>query len=243
MMESAHELSFSNASNRPRINQEAGIDAVLFDCDGVLVDSENITKRVLRQMLAEQGWALSDEECMTFFVGKAPEDEATLIEAHTGKPLTTEWLQDYRSRRNTALEREVQAVTHVGDVVHTAFEKCGGRIACASGSDRTKIELQLRKVKLMPYFEGRIFCGPEMPRTKPEPDVYLAAAQALGVATSRCAVLEDSVTGVTAGKRAGATVLAYCAPQNSANRSALLEAGADMVFTDMTAVTRFLLQV
>jgi beta-phosphoglucomutase-like phosphatase (HAD superfamily) len=75
-------------------------DAVLFDCDGVLVDSEPITNGVLRDMLEEQGWKLSSAECMRIFVGKAVKDEAATIEAHTGKPLTEAWLDEFRGRRN-----------------------------------------------------------------------------------------------------------------------------------------------
>ncbi|MGE8489582.1 MAG: HAD family hydrolase, partial [Paraburkholderia nemoris] len=85
-------------------------DAVLFDCDGVLVDSEPITNRVLTEMLGELGWHLSVEEAMQIFVGKAVRDEAALIEARTGFAITTEWLMQFRARRNEALDRELVAI-------------------------------------------------------------------------------------------------------------------------------------
>ena len=75
-------------------------DAVLFDCDGVLVDSEPITHRVLREQLAESGWVLTQEECLHIFLGKAVRSEAGRIEAHTGQPLTDAWMATFYARRN-----------------------------------------------------------------------------------------------------------------------------------------------
>ncbi|HVG58737.1 MAG TPA: HAD family phosphatase, partial [Hyalangium sp.] len=171
--------------------------AILFDCDGVLVDSEPITVGVLRDMLEEHGWKLSLRECMALFVGKTVKDEAALIEARTGVPLTDAWLARFRARRNEALERELLAVRNIHAAVASLHERHQGRIACASGADRFKVELQLRKVGLLNYFEGRIFSGVELARSKPAPDVYLAAARALSVDPARCAVVEDTITGVT----------------------------------------------
>src|SRR5689334_12948062 len=92
------------------IARPAAFDAVLFDCDGVLVDSEPITNGVLRDMLEEAGWPLSGDECMRLFIGKAVKDERALIEANTGKPLTDAWLAGFRERRNAALMERLQAV-------------------------------------------------------------------------------------------------------------------------------------
>ncbi|OYY94643.1 MAG: HAD family hydrolase, partial [Polaromonas sp. 28-63-22] len=180
-------------------------DAVLFDCDGVLVDSEPITNGVLRDMLEERGWKLTPAECMRLFIGKAVKDEAALIEARTGQPLTEAWMHSFRERRNQGLMRDLQAIAGAAGAVATLHDLLEGRIACASGADRFKVELQLDKCGLMPYFTERIFSGHEMPRSKPAPDVYLAAAAALGVDPARCAVVEDTVTGVMAGVAAGAT--------------------------------------
>jgi HAD superfamily hydrolase (TIGR01509 family) len=210
-------------------------DAILFDCDGVLVDSEPITNGVLVQMFGELGWQLSLDECMRTFVGKAVKDEAALIERKTGQPLTPQWLQGFWARRNAALDSALLPIAGALTAVPALHAASRGRIACASGADRGKVELQLRKVGLYPYFEGRIFSGHEMPRSKPFPDVYLAAAEALGVDPRRCAVVEDTVTGVTAGVAAGATVFGY-SPGGPGHSSAasLLAAGAVRVITDMT---------
>ena len=205
-------------------------EAILFDCDGVLVDSEPITNGVLRDMLVEAGWALSTEECMAHFIGKTVRSEAALIERHTGRPLTDEWMSLFYARRNARLDAELLAVPGANDMVHALHTALDGRIACASGADRFKVEMQLAKVGMAPYFAGRIFSGHEMPATKPAPDVYLAAAAALQVAPGRCAVVEDTVTGVTAGVAAGATVFAYAPLGDGA---ALRAAGAAWVFADM----------
>ncbi|MDP1655380.1 HAD family phosphatase [Rhodoferax sp.] len=205
-------------------------DAILFDCDGVLVDSEPIVNRVLRDMLAERGWVLTAEECWSIFVGKAVKDERLRIEQHTGQPLTEEWLAGFRARRNAALEAELSVIANAQAAVHEVHARHDARIACASGADRHKVELQLRKVGLLDYFAGRIFSGHEMPRSKPHPDVYLAAAAALAASPQRCAVVEDTLTGVAAGVAAGATVFAYV-PQGDAE--VFRRAGAVEVFRDM----------
>ncbi|MFZ9138004.1 MAG: HAD family hydrolase [Hylemonella sp.] len=205
-------------------------DAVLFDCDGVLVDSEPITNRVLRDMLAEQGWVLQEQECLRIFVGKMVRDERERIERETGKPLTEDWLAWFRERRNQALSAELTIVANALQAVHDVHARLDARIACASGADRPKLELQLRKVGLYDYFHGRIYSGHELPRSKPHPDVYLAAAEGLAVSPARCAVVEDSLSGGAAGLAAGATVFAYV-PQGDA--TAFRAAGVAGVFSDM----------
>ena len=217
--------------------------AVLFDCDGVLVDSEPITNGVLRDMLEELGWTLSPQECMRLFVGKAVKDEVALIEARTGKVITDEWMVEFRQRRNEGLVRDVAPIAGALEAAALLHARFGGKIACASGADRFKVELQMGKCGLMPYFEGRIFSGHEMPRSKPAPDVYLAAATALGVDPARCAVVEDTVTGVTAGVAAGATVFGYSPPQAGHDApAALRQAGAGVVFASMAELAALVTQ-
>lgn len=209
-------------------------EAVLFDCDGVLVDSEPITNGLLRDMLAEAGWDLTPQECLRIFLGKAVKDERARIEAHTGRPLTEAWLAEFRERRNQQLLERLQPIRHAPEAVSAVHARYGGRIACASGADLFKVKLQFEKTGLTRWFEGRIFSGHDLPRSKPFPDVYLAAAAALGADPRRCAVVEDTVTGVTAGVRAGATVFGYSPPEMGHDApGALREAGASVILTDM----------
>jgi HAD superfamily hydrolase (TIGR01509 family) len=198
---------------------------------------------VLVQMLGELGWTLSVDEAMQIFVGKMVKDEAARIAAHTGFTVDESWLAGFRARRNEALARDLVEIPRAPAAVRAVHAAFGGRIAVASGADRHKVELQLRKVGLIEYFEGRIFSGHEMERSKPHPDVYLAAAAGLGVAPARCAVVEDTVTGARAGLAAGATVFGYSPPlggngDNAGNGGhdsarALREAGVAHIFTDM----------
>jgi HAD superfamily hydrolase (TIGR01509 family) len=211
-------------------------DAVLFDCDGVLVDSEPITNRVLTEMLGELGWQLSVAETMRIFVGKA-----VRVEARTGFAITTDWLMQFRARRNAALDLELRAISGAPSAVRELHAALDGRIAVASGADRIKVELQLVKAGILDCFEGRIFSGHEMPRSKPYPDVYLAAAAGLGVDPARCAVVEDTVTGATAGVAAGATVFGYCPVElGHSSATALHGAGAAHVFRDMAELPALL---
>lgn len=208
--------------------------AVLFDCDGVMVDSEGITNRVLHTMLHERGWHLSEDDCMQAFLGRMVRDQKALIERHTGQPMTEAWLDEFRSRRDRALRERLLPIPNAVAAVAAIYAQFHGRIACASGADRFKVELQLDKVGLMPYFEGRIFSGHEMPRSKPFPDVYLAAALALQVPPEQCAVIEDTVVGAAAGVAAGATVWAYCPSEGGHSSAAdLWAAGVKRVFRDM----------
>ena len=217
-----------------RIIGVMNFQAVLFDCDGVLVDSEAITCGVLRDMFAEQGWHMTLAECMQRFVGHTVKSQRDVIEANTGVPLTDEWLQQFFARRNERLDAQITAIDGIHEAVAHLHAHCEGRIAVASGADRFKVEMMLRKVGLHAYFEGRIFSGHEMPRSKPHPDVYLAAAAHLQVEPARCLVVEDTPVGITAGVAAGATVWAYAAP--SAAHAPLLQAGAQRVLTGMQAL-------
>ncbi len=212
-------------------------DAILFDCDGVLVDSEPITNGVLCAMLGEAGWAISPEECMATFIGKTVRSEAARIQAHTGRPLTHAWMAEFYARRNRRLAAELTPMDGAVDTVRAVHARLNGRIACASGADRQKVEMQLQQVGLAPLFAGRIFSGHEMAATKPAPDVYLAAAAAVGVAPARCLVVEDTVTGVAAGVAAGATVVGY-SPGGSSHGTpaALRAAGAAHIIADLRSL-------
>jgi len=189
---------------------------------------------VVRDMFEEQGWRMTLAECMQRFVGHTVKSQRDVIEANTGVPLTDEWLQQFFARRNERLDAQITAIDGIHEAVAHLHAHCEGRIAVASGADRFKVEMMLRKVGLHAYFEGRIFSGHEMPRSKPHPDVYLAAAAHLQVEPARCLVVEDTPVGITAGVAAGATVWAYAAPP--AEHAPLLQAGAQRVLTGMHAL-------
>jgi HAD superfamily hydrolase (TIGR01509 family) len=212
-------------------------DAVLFDCDGVLVDSEPITNGVLRDLLEEQGWAMDSATCFALFVGHSVIDRADLIAQYTGRMVDAAWLDDFRERRDAALRLHLTAVPHIHTAVHALHTTTQGRIACASGADYGKVVLQLAKVGLMDYFEGRILSGQNMARNKPHPDIYLEAARLLGVSALRCVVIEDTTNGALAGLASGATVWGYV-PQGDAQ--ALRAVGVQHIFTSMAQLPALL---
>ena len=205
-------------------------DAVLFDCDGVLVDSEAITCGVLRDMLETLGWRLTLQECMAHFLGHTVRTRKDLIEANTGVPFTEAWLETFYQKRNVRLENEITAIADVLPALQFVQQHWGQRMACASGADRFKIHLMLKKVGLFAFFEDRIFSGHEVPRSKPYPDVYLAAAAHLKQAPERCLAIEDTPIGVQAAVAAGAEVWGYAAHGQA---DTLRAAGAAQVFTGM----------
>lgn len=119
-------------------------------------------------------------------------------------------MQAFYARRNARLRAELRAIDGALEAVAHLHRCVGGRIACASGADRAKVVMQLAQVGLAPYFGDAIFSGHDLPRSKPAPDVYLAAAAHLGLDPARCLVIEDTGTGAQAGLAAGATVWGFC---------------------------------
>ncbi|WP_454719643.1 MULTISPECIES: HAD family hydrolase [Cupriavidus] len=220
-----------NASIRPV--RHPRFDCVIFDCDGVLVDSEPIVNRVLNEMLNELGIRISLAESTEWFLGRAVREELANIERRRGAPLPENWLSHWFARRNAVLEAEVQAVPHVREAV-AAIAAAGLPVCVASGADRIKVKLQLTRTGLVELFQQdareHIFSATEVARSKPAPDVYLLAARTMNVAPARCAVIEDSPAGITAGVAAGMTVFGYAARNDAAT---LLAAGAGSTFADM----------
>lgn len=206
-------------------------DAILFDCDGVLVDSEPISLGILRKMLADLGWHLTYSQCKQLFLGKSMAEELAIIQEHLHHPLDNEWLTAFTLRRNQALKQHVVATPGIYECLKQTLKKWPKKIACVSAAERAKINLQLEKVGLIDFFQGAIFSGTETTHNKPHPDVYIKAAHALQAAPNRCAIIEDSYTGVTAGVAAGATVFGYC--PSDADPQALLDAGAHHIFNQM----------
>lgn len=215
----------------------AKFDMVAFDCDGVLVDSELITCGVLAEMLNELGWPLSLEETMRIFVGRLVRDEAAMIEANISKPMPADFYLQFVERRNRALEADVHPVRGIKAAVAQLVER-EMPFCVASGADRAKMRLTLGQTGLLPWFEKNMFSGMEVPRTKPAPDVYLLAAKTMGMDPSRCVVIEDTPTGIAAGRAAGMTVYGYA---ERSDPELLLAAGADKVFDDMAQLPQLVL--
>jgi HAD superfamily hydrolase (TIGR01509 family) len=201
-------------------------DLIIFDCDGVLVDSEASTNTVLRDMLNERGGKVTLEETMALFMGHSVADSFAHIETVTGTKPTAEFYDEFLIRRDDALRNSVEPIPHIIETL----AKLHLPYAVASGAETAKMQLTLGRTGMLRQFEGRMFGKDMVAKSKPAPDVYLLAAKTLGVAPARCVVVEDTPSGTTAGVVAGMTVLGYCA-QNAPAK--LFAAGASAVFHDM----------
>jgi HAD superfamily hydrolase (TIGR01509 family) len=199
---------------------------VIFDCDGVLVDSELITNRVFAQMPNELGIAVTLDDMFERFAGRSMPQCLELITKLLGRPVPGHFVEEYRTRSATALRSELKAVPDI-DTVLAAI-----RIpyCVASSGTHDKMQTTLGITGLLPQFRGKMYSVTEVARSKPFPDVFLHAARQQGVVAAECAVIEDTPTGVRAGVAAGMTVFGYCA---LTPKQRLIEAGAHHTFERM----------
>jgi HAD superfamily hydrolase (TIGR01509 family) len=199
-------------------------DLVIFDCDGVLVDSERLAVRTEAEILSALGWPLSESDIIERFVGRTAEYMHREIERELGR--SVDWDAEFEPRYREIFERELVAVNGVVEAL--------GRITVptcvASSGSQDKMRFTLGLTGLLERFGDRLFSADDVEHGKPAPDVFLYAAEQMGVQPGRCAVVEDSVSGVSAGLAAGMRVFAYAGGVSSASSVAL--AGA-VVFDDM----------
>jgi HAD superfamily hydrolase (TIGR01509 family) len=180
-------------------------ELVIFDCDGVLVDSEPIANRVLAEQLTAIGLSMSVEEAMAQFVGRTRTGCLDLATQLRGRPLPDGFGQSWDAALFDALAREVRAVAGISELL----ERVDLPYCVASNGTAERMRLSLKAAGLLPLFEGRMFSATEVARPKPAPDLFLHAARAMNASPSECVVIEDTATGVEAGVAAAMTVLAY----------------------------------
>lgn len=207
-------------------------DLVIFDCDGVLVESEALACRIYVDLFAEYGHPLDYTETLHKFYGVTLTNRLKVSAQELGWTPPEEFLPRFNERLLELSKRELQVIPHI----HELIESITVPMCVASNGSRDEIEFRLKVAGLTERFKGAIFSGTEVPRPKPWPDVYLAAARAFNVHPSRCIVVEDSILGVTAGVRAGMKVYGH-ATFNSAK--SLREAGA-IPFTNMLELQKIL---
>jgi HAD superfamily hydrolase (TIGR01509 family) len=180
-------------------------DLVIFDCDGVLVDSDRIAVRIDAEVITEAGWPISEAEVVRRFLGRSDADQLAEIEAHLGHALPTDWLERCGARYREAYERELRPVEGVPEMLGALdLPSC-----VASSGSHEKMRYTLTKTGLYPYFAGRIFSVTEVTRGKPAPDLFLHAAVRMGTDPRSCAVVEDSPYGVQAARAAGMWAFGY----------------------------------
>jgi HAD superfamily hydrolase (TIGR01509 family) len=209
-------------------------DLIIFDCDGVLVDSEPITNAVFAELLNELGLKVTLQEMYARFMGRSMDACLSDVTRLLGRPIPADFLERYNSRTLKALQEKLLPVNGIKKlIVSLRTPYC-----VASSGDHTKMKTTLGITGLWDLFEGRLVSATEVSRGKPFPDVYLLAAERHRATPSRCAVVEDSPVGVTAAVAAGMTVFGFA--QNRRSTSSLIAAGAQETFDDMSNLLELL---
>jgi len=181
------------------------IEAVIFDCDGTLVDTESIENTVLLHYAQEFGLTLTFEEAVGNFAGVKMSDCVEIIEAMTGRSLPVEFVPEFRRRCRVEFEAGLKPIDGVVDVLSELQLPC----CVASNGPLEKLELTLGLTGLKRFFEDRVFSAYSIDAWKPAPDLFLHAACALETSPQQCVVVEDSLPGIQAGIAAGMHVIAF----------------------------------
>ena len=187
-------------------------DLVIFDCDGVLVDSERLVVHVEAEILAGLGWPLTEADIIDRFVGRSATYMQQEIEHHLGRSI--DWESEFERRYREVLESELVSVEGVADALDIITVPC----CVASSGSHEKMAFTLGMTGLIERFTGRIFSADEVEHGKPAPDLFLCAAARMGAKPHRCAVIEDSMSGVAAGVAAGMDVFAFAGGVTSASK-------------------------
>lgn len=179
---------------------------VIFDCDGVLVDSEPISHRVLTGMLAEHGVKMSFDEVISLFLGTSMARCLELVERLTGVP-PARFLPAFRTRTYEAFAADLQPVRGIVELLAALpMSYC-----VASNGPREKMQFTLGRTGLIDRFTARMFSAEDVARPKPAPDLFLHAAERMGAAPETCVVVEDSPSGIHAARAAGMVAIGYAA--------------------------------
>ena len=214
------------------------IELVIFDCDGVLIDSELIGCRIEAEALTRAGLQITLEEILERFTGVTSKETFRTLERERGRPLPADFAQRVGAEIRAAFERELVAVAGI----HAALARIELPVCVASSSSPARLEHSLRVTRLFERFTPQIFSATAVGRGKPAPDLFLHAAERMATPPARCVVIEDSIPGVEAGVAAGMRVLGFtgashCGPGHAER---LRAAGAARTFADMTLLPNLL---
>jgi HAD superfamily hydrolase (TIGR01509 family) len=200
-------------------------DLVIFDCDGVLVESEALACQIYVQLFAEYGFHLDYTETLHKFYGVTLTNRLKVSAQELGWTPPDEFVPLFNQRLLELSESELHTIPHI----HELIESLNVPMCVASNGSRDEIEFRLKVANLTERFGDAIFSGTEVPHPKPAPDVYLAAARAFQTPPERCVVIEDSILGVTAGVRAGMKVYGHA----TFNSTESLHAAGAIPFNNM----------
>jgi HAD superfamily hydrolase (TIGR01509 family) len=195
---------------------------VIFDCDGVLVDSEPPTNRLMAHELTALGWAMTPDEMEQRFLGMTLDAMVPVIEEHLRIKLPNDWLDEVVHRLIQVFEDEVEPIPGAVETLHALNEmRVPWRVA--SNSSHAEMAAKFRRIGISDLASGRVHSFHDVPNGKPAPDLYLAAAATECVAPGECLVIEDSVRGVTAAVAAEMQCLGFA---HNSDGTALRAAGA-----------------
>jgi len=203
-------------------------ELLILDCDGVVVDSEPITTRVLAGMLNELGVLIEADEVARRFTGHTFARTLELIAELRAAPLPRDFVPDYRDRTYAAMERELKPV----EGIESALDQISIPYCIASNGPHEKMRKTLDITSLLPRFEGRMFSSADVAHGKPFPDLFLHAASQFAMPPSACLVIEDSASGIAAARAAGMSVYGFSGNEAEIEQK-LLAAGAHRVFHHM----------
>lgn len=220
--------------NPAPMNTTPSYDLVIFDCDGVLVDSEPLTNQIFVQMLGEFGYEVDSGEYLRKFSGIIMQKRLEITSQILNWTPPENFLSIFYERLWARTEKELKPVQGI----HSLLESLTTPACVASNGRRTEIDLRLKIAELNGYFGKAIFSGMEVPHPKPAPDVYLAAADSFNVPPERCVVIEDSIPGVTAAVQAGMKVYGHAAFTSSES----LKAAGAIPFETMADLKKILAQ-
>jgi HAD superfamily hydrolase (TIGR01509 family) len=210
----------------------------IFDCDGVLVDSDRISLRIQAEQIRALGLPLTDGDCVREFLGIGMPATLRRIEEWLGRPLPDGWEADLEAEVEAAFRRELRPVPGIVE----ALDRISLQTCVASSGSHEKMTLTLGLTGLYERFAGRIFSADEVERGKPDPDLFFYAAERMGVVPERCVVIEDSPWGVAAAVAAGMSALGYAADADPGAAAILRDAGA-IVFTEMVELPELLASI
>jgi HAD superfamily hydrolase (TIGR01509 family) len=199
-------------------------ELVIFDCDGVLVDSDRISLRIQAERISALGLEMTYEDCVREFLGLGMEATLEILAERLGQPVPEGWEEELDAAVREGFRRELQPVQGVAG----ALEEIELRTCVASSGSHEKMRFTLGLTGLWDRFAGRIFSVEEVQRGKPAPDLFLHAAARMSVSPERCIVVEDSHFGVAGAKAAGMAAFGFAATTPST-----LLGAADAVFTTM----------
>lgn len=211
---------------------------VIFDCDGVLVDSELLASRMLSRELTRLGFPLSPEDCLARYTGISMASVVAKVEADWGRSLPKDFVERLREQDHAAFRAELRPVSGVQE----ALRRLKTPTCVASSGSLAKMRLTLGVTGLLPHFEPRLFSAEMVAHGKPAPDLFLYAARRMGVSPERCVVIEDSAAGVAGARAAGMRVFGFAGGGHAGSGYAemLQDAGADAVFARMNELPALL---